>query len=281
MKKTGYFFFCFLPLFASIGLQFLITFPIMGFCMMGIFISNILSGTKFGYEELMQQLMPLVTNQDFSMFVSIAFAVSGILIFGIWYTCQFHGSMKLPAKTLTNPKILLGLIFVVPGLQLISSMITVVTASFFPGWMEFYESLMENAGFTASPSLLLVLYAVLLGPIEEEITFRGVILASAERSLPFWAANLFQALLFGIFHLNPIQGFYAFFVGIFLGYVRKRGGSVWVSSLLHILYNGFATFLSAEMTSFMFLVLFLAGMYLFHKNTSPESINQSLEVSDM
>ena len=41
MKKTGYFFFCFLPLFASIGLQFLITFPIMGFCMMGIFISNI------------------------------------------------------------------------------------------------------------------------------------------------------------------------------------------------------------------------------------------------
>ena len=51
MKKTGYFFFCFLPLFASIGLQFLITFPIMGFCMMGIFISNILSGTKFSKKD--------------------------------------------------------------------------------------------------------------------------------------------------------------------------------------------------------------------------------------
>ncbi|MFQ7713992.1 MAG: type II CAAX prenyl endopeptidase Rce1 family protein [Agathobacter rectalis] len=51
----------------------------------------------------------------------------------------------------------------------------------------------------------------------------------ARKALPFALANLMQAALFGLFHLNWIQGIYAFALGIVLGYVRTR----WLYLLLY------------------------------------------------
>lgn len=286
MKKIGYFFYSFLPFFASIGLQFIVMLPLAGAAVFYICFSALLSGQKLGYSDFLSQLTPVFGNQNFSMTVSVLYAVSGILIFGVWYSCQFHGDLRFPSAQFNNSKMLLGLVLLVPGLQIASSLITGVSAFFLPGWMEFYEKLMETAGLTSTPSFLLILYAVLLGPIEEELTYRGVVLASAQMALPFWAANVFQALLFAVFHLNPIQGIYAFFVGLFLGYVCHRTGSIWLSSLLHILYNGFGTVSGMiEIYSPLFMLLFvmagIAGLCLFHKNTSLSGINHSADFSDM
>lgn len=286
MKKIGYFFFTFLPFFASIGLQFVVMLPLMGFSMLYICFSALSSGQKLGYNNFLSQLMSIFGNQNFSMIISIVFAVSGIFIFGFWYSRQFKGNLQYPADKFQNPKMLLGLILLVPALQIASSLITGVSAFFFPGWMEFYERLMENAGLTSSPSVLVILYAVLFGPIEEELVYRGVALASAQKALPFWAANIFQALLFAVFHMNPIQGIYAFFIGLFLGYVFYRTGSIWISSLLHMLFNGFGTVsgMIEIYSPLLMLLLILAGivgLYLFHKNTSMPGVNHSADFSDM
>lgn len=286
MKKIGYFFFTFLPFFASIGLQFVVMLPLMGFSMLYICFSALSSGQKLGYNNFLSQLMSIFGNQNFSMIVSIVFAVSGIFIFGFWYSRQFKGNLQYPTDKFQNPKMLLGLILLVPALQIASSLITGVSAFFFPGWMEFYERLMENAGLTSSPSVLVILYAVLFGPIEEELVYRGVALASAQKALPFWAANIFQALLFAVFHMNPIQGIYAFFIGLFLGYVFYRTGSIWISSLLHMLFNGFGTVsgMIEIYSPLLMLLLILAGivgLYLFHKNTSMPGVNHSPDFSDM
>ena len=50
-----------------------------------------------------------------------------------------------------------------------------------------------------------------------------------------------QAALFGLFHLNWIQGIYAFALGIVLGYVCERGGSIYYSMGLHLLFNLWGT----------------------------------------
>lgn len=286
MKKIGYFFFSFLPFFASIGLQFAVMIPLIGFSMFYICFSALLSGQQLGYNDFLARLTPIFSNQNFSMTVSIVFAISGILIFGAWYSCQFHGSLRFPSDQFNNSKMLLGLVLLVPGLQIASSVITAFSSFFLPGWMEFYEKLMENAGFSSSPSFLLIVYAVLLGPIEEELTYRGVILASAKKALPFWAANLLQALLFAVFHLNPIQGIYAFFIGLFLGYVYQRTGSIWIPSLLHMLYNGFGTFsgmieVYSPLPILLFILAAIAGLCLFHKNTSLPGVNHFTDFSDM
>ena len=293
MKKVGYFFFCFLPLLTSVALQFAAAFPVMGVCLLQLCYSHIFSGTKVSYGQLIQQLNEVYSNPAITSLASVLFAGCGILIFGLWYVYQFDGDLRQTSGLFSRPKLLLGLIFLVPGLQIISSILTTFSASLFPGWMDFYEKLMENAGFNGnSISPLLILYAVLLGPIEEELTFRGVIFSSAKKALPFWAANIFQALLFGIFHMNLIQGIYAFFIGLFLGYVAGRGGSIYFSIFLHILFNSWGTFMTSDsiiyrnpIFTLLFFILSIVfgiwGFFLFHKNTAPESVKHLPDFSDM
>lgn len=293
MKKVGYFFLCFVPLIASICLQFVAAIPIMGICLLQICFSNLLEGRKVPYDELIMQFYSQFTNQSYAMLTSIVFALSGILLYGIWYTKQLKGSMQIPWKSFTKPGLIIGILLLAPGLQTLSSILTTVFASLFPKWMDFYMDLMESAGFSSSsPSLLLLIYAVILGPIEEELTFRGVILSSAKKALPFWAANFLQALLFGIFHMNLIQGIYAFCIGLFLGYICERGCSIWLSIFLHIIFNFWGTCISTQGTIlenpivailyFLFSILFgILGLFLFHKNTSSNNVKHFHEVSDM
>lgn len=267
MKKVGYFFFSFLPLLASISLQILLTFPAMGLTAMQVFFTNIPSG-KTPIDTVMRSLIEIWSSETFTSIISILFAVSGIFIFGFWYTRQFHISLKKSPKSFLNAKILIGIICLVPSLQILSSALTSLVASFFPSWMDIYTKLMETAGFGTNPSFLLILYAVLLGPIEEELTFRGVIFSSAKRALPFWAANIFQAALFGVFHMNMIQGIYAFFIGLFMGYICEKCGSIYFSIFLHILFNTWGTLMpmlqlpSGLDTPFASIVLFLASVFL-------------------
>ena len=96
--------------------------------------------------------------------------------------------------------------------------------------MDAYESLLETAGLDDQISILMVICSVIFAPFCEELVFRGVTMHQAKKCLPFWAANLLQALLFGIFHMNMIQGIYAFCLGLVLGYVCNRGGSIYYSS---------------------------------------------------
>lgn len=81
---------------------------------------------------------------------------------------------------------------------------------------------METAGLDSDIGLFMFIYAVILGPVCEELVFRGVTMRLVRRALPFWAANLMQAVLFGIFHMNWIQGIYAFVLGLVLGWICEK-----------------------------------------------------------
>jgi membrane protease YdiL (CAAX protease family) len=58
------------------------------------------------------------------------------------------------------------------------------------------------------------------------------------------AANILQAVLFGIYHMNLIQGVYAFVLGIILGFTAEYFHSIWAAILLHACVNGSAEVLS-------------------------------------
>ncbi len=290
MKKVGYFFLCFVPLILAISIQILLSFPAIGIAMMTEFTKAIVTNHRLGMDELMNNLTTAFTSNTFNALISIAFALSCIFIFGFWYKKQFQGNFKEFPKSLFKPGVFISIILMVPGLQMLASIVTSITSVLFPGWMDFYEKLMQEAGLTGDLSFLLLLYAVLLGPIGEEVTFRGVVFASAKRALPFWAANLFQAALFGVFHMNVIQGIYAFFIGLFLGYVCEKGGSIYYSIFLHILFNAWGTLMPADMLNNpMFAGIFLiasmfagiAGFFIFNKNTSRQEAKVLPEISDI
>lgn len=86
----------------------------------------------------------------------------------------------------------------------------------------------------------------LLAPLAEEIVFRGAALRSllASRLSPL-AAIVISALLFAVAHLNPAQMPHAFLVGLLLGWMYWRTGSILPGMAYHWANNSAAYVLYA------------------------------------
>lgn len=83
---------------------------------------------------------------------------------------------------------------------------------------------------TLGPAMFL--YVCVLGPVAEELLFRGLLLrtlAPFSKKLAIFAS----ALLFGLFHGNLLQTPYAFVLGLVLGYCALEYRLVW-AMLLHV-----------------------------------------------
>lgn len=79
------------------------------------------------------------------------------------------------------------------------------------------------------------LYSAILGPLAEEVLFRGYVLRSLRPYGKKFAVVL-SALLFGLFHGNILQAPYAFLMGLVFGYVTVEYSLTW-SVALHVFNN--------------------------------------------
>lgn len=95
-----------------------------------------------------------------------------------------------------------------------------------------------NQAIAQEPLLFSLVSTVLLAPLCEELIFRRLLLDRL-LFLGDWSALLISAFFFALFHTNLYQFFYAFTVGLILGYVRIMTGRVGWSILLHMFINFF------------------------------------------
>lgn len=86
-------------------------------------------------------------------------------------------------------------------------------------------------------------YVGILGPVVEEIVYRGAVLGTVR---PFGdrEAVIFSAVAFGLMHGNLSQALYATAIGMIFGFVTVRSGSIFYSCILHIMVNGYALLIS-------------------------------------
>ena len=130
-----------------------------------------------------------------------------------------------------------GVILFTLGMQYVTVYLMNALASAFPSWLEEYEELLESAGLGPTMSVAMILYAILLGPVCEEFLFRGLTFFAAKKVMPVYYAILVQAIMFGAFHMNKLQGIYAFVLGLGLGYVMYLYDSLVITIIIHILFN--------------------------------------------
>jgi CAAX protease family protein len=84
-----------------------------------------------------------------------------------------------------------------------------------------------------------VLIAVAVAtPIIEELVFRGVILEGLRTRYPARTAVIVSAVLFGLMHGIPWAMVNAFLLGLFLGWLMVKTGSLQLCIVAHALYNG-------------------------------------------
>ncbi len=114
-------------------------------------------------------------------------------------------------------------------------------------------SALEELGTVNTDSVSMFLYIGILAPISEELLFRGLLLRSIEpygRKL----AVIGSAILFGLYHANPVQTPYAILVGLVLGYVALEYHVIWAIAM-HMFNNLVFAMLLPKMLGFLPVVI--------------------------
>ncbi len=108
--------------------------------------------------------------------------------------------------------------------------------------------------------LYVFLFSVLLAPVLEELFFRKILI---DRAIVFGdkTAIFLSGLMFGLFHGNLYQVFYAFGVGCVLAYVYIRTGKLRYCISLHMAVNFFGGFLSTLIQRNLDLSALLSGSF--------------------
>ncbi|MCQ2969194.1 MAG: CPBP family intramembrane metalloprotease, partial [Clostridium sp.] len=125
-----------------------------------------------------------------------------------------------------------------------------------------------------------IIFAGILSPIIEEILFRGVMLNKL-KTYGDKIAIITTALLFGLFHENFSQFFYAVGLGIIFAYVTLKTGTIKYSIGLHIVINMMGSVIGTQVignsTATMIFgiiiwIFVIAGLILFIKNFNKRSL---------
>jgi membrane protease YdiL (CAAX protease family) len=117
-----------------------------------------------------------------------------------------------------------------------------LTLNIFVQWFPLEDNL-ESLFDSLSHNVLGIISMALLAPLLEEVLFRGAIQGILMRHFGKpWPAIIVASLIFGIFHWNPIQVVYATLLGMVLGWIYYRTGSLLSVIVGHVLNNSIAVF---------------------------------------
>ena len=223
------------------------------------------------YNEMVNEYAASMTENAGSMIVGVLLGVLFMMLFFI---------KALPVKKIfahhrkMKPLTMIMLISVLMGCQFVFT--------FFDDGVEW---LLNQVGLSlqqaietsqaGSQTVSMFIYASFLGPIVEEIVYRGFVMHTFERAgCGKFCAILSSAILFGIMHANPTQSVFAVYVGVVFGYAAMEFGLGW-SIALHIINN----FLFGDLMVFIsnrlpetaanildwgiLIVMFIAGVIVF------------------
>ncbi len=203
--------------------------------------STVLSGTYSAFWDGVEESI-----------VMLSMGVSALLC-----SILFYAAYRSLRKTQPPPLSFSEFGFVNVFLSFVAIMVLwyliVTVLSFFPTDIGGYDEVVQSLESGSTWQRFLIIG--LLAPLVEELCFRGLTLNRFLRVMPPVGAIFIQAALFGLIHLNAVQGSYAFLLGLFLGWLTYRSRAVWPSVLCHVFFNAgnialslYAETLPAEVT---------------------------------
>lgn len=153
---------------------------------------------------------------------------------------------------------------------------------------EIYKVLVASNSVSELSGVIIIV--ALIPAVAEEFLFRGLIQRNFEKNLTPLRSAIVTGIIFGAYHMNPFSFVPLAVIGIYLGFLTMRTGSLWVSVGAHFFNNFlacFALFLKFEddyvilgnasemspgillFTFWAFGVIFFVSMYYFLKITKP------------
>jgi membrane protease YdiL (CAAX protease family) len=196
-----------------------------------------------------------------AMFIGQAFLIIPCLAYLNWKRLPLTTYLRLrplPLNRLAGTIILsIGSIILIEEINILTGLVLPVPDESFLGW----ETMLNPSNPLSMAFLIGTI--VILAPVGEEILFRGFLqtfLESAWRDVT--KAVLFTSLFFAVIHFNPYWVVQIYLLGILLGYLTWRTGSILASIVFHILVNGTSLLLNHSVDR-------LEDLLLWHGHVTP------------
>ncbi len=211
-----------------------------------------------GIYEGLKYLMPLQVNNlilhNPGMFIVLydllIFALPAVIFVNVFPLERFHYfRLKNPVSWLTVLFGALGLVLLIPGIQY--GMAVIESNITNPELLDYLKALREETSFSQMPTFGSFLWRLFVSGFItafcEELFFRaGIQQILTERSFNKHFPIVVTALLFTLFHLNPVELPFIFIAGLILGYAFYRTGSLRITIAMHFLFNGTSLFLEYQ-----------------------------------
>ena len=140
------------------------------------------------------------------------------------------------------PVVLRDALFIGLGISVLIDELDRLLASIIPMPAAIAEGMNFLAFSTSTEALLVIGGAVLVAPLLEELVFRGFLQGQLEAGYrDATKAVLISAVVFTVLHLNPWWALQIYLLGVVLGFLAWRTGSIWPPFLVHATNNGLAT----------------------------------------
>jgi|GEM_PF-3569187 len=94
-----------------------------------------------------------------------------------------------------------------------------------------------QSGMSITAQVLMIVYAVIVGPFVEEVVFRGVVLTSTSNRFGLVMGVIISTGIWSILHFQANIIIFTMIFGVVLSYMYFRTQSLWTCYLTHVLKN--------------------------------------------
>ena len=135
------------------------------------------------------------------------------------------------------------------GLAISTNLIVLLISQFItdPDLNRSFNTVNELQADNLACAGILFVQLVVIAPLFEEFWFRGIVMESL-RPYGNGFAIFVSAFLFGLTHANFQQFFYAFVIGVCLGYIAVSTKSIITTTVMHAMFNSISGILLVFMT---------------------------------
>lgn len=174
-------------------------------------------------------------SEGFSAFVCYGVQFAVTILYALWVrrhrTARGTKLLRFGVRRVDPAVVLWGLVMTIA-----TSLVVEPLVDWMPeGMLELLNRQMGLGGW-------MMLTSIVLAPVLEEILFRGIVQDSLTEKLGPLRGILIGTCVFGIVHIIPQQVINAFFVGIVLGFIYYRSGSLVPVILIHMINNAISYF---------------------------------------
>lgn len=235
----------------------------------GIVVSVYYGVTQTDVQKVTESIQSRITDPEFLTIVTVIGTLLSVILSVTWYGLVYGKKKTAEEKEFFKKKVCKIPNFVTVAVACISVyffavLIVEVMTMLCPAVVEQFEETM-NMSFGGN-AVLGTIAVVVLAPIGEECLMRGVIRKWLQKYFSVPAVILISAVLFGVFHMNIVQGIYVIPMGILFAYIACRTDSVWLAIFAHFVNNGFSNVLDLimpEMSDIGMMIVSVVLMVVF------------------